>query len=397
MGIFTLKDFNFREKEVLVRVDFNVPVDSRGRITDDARIRAAVPTIKYLIKKKAIVILASHFGRPKDQEPELMMDRIAERLGKILGMHVEKLNDCIGSEVEDYIDEMVPGEVALLENLRFHREEEANDPVFARSLADLAQLYVNDAFGASHRAHASVAGVPLLMPGCAGFLLQKEVESLEKATKSPKRPFVAVMGGVKVSDKISVIKNLLKKVDRLLIGGAMMFTFLKAKGYNVGSSLVEDDRLALARKLLKSRKIILPVDAVVAEKLDKNAKAKAVGIGSISGFGLDIGPETSKLYSQIIKTARTAVWNGPMGKFEWKKFSKGTNAIARAMAGSRAVTIVGGGDSAAAVSRMRLSGKMTHVSTGGGASLEFLEGKKLPGIESLEKSRNRLRKRKPLL
>jgi phosphoglycerate kinase len=324
------------------------------------------------------------------------MDAVAKRLSRLLGKKVAKLDDCIGNDVENFVDEMVPGEVALLENLRFYSEEKENDPGFARSLADLAEFYVNDAFGTCHRAHASVSGVPAIIPGCPGFLVQKEIDVMGKALEKPKRPFIAVMGGVKVSGKIEVIKNLLKKVDKLLVGGAMMFTFLKARGCDVGKSIVEDDKVALAKSLLKNKKIILPVDAVVGNKFAENAKAKAVSIDKIKGIGLDIGPKTMKLYSGIIKKARTVFWNGPMGKFEWKKFAKGTNEIARAMAKSKAVTIVGGGDSIAAVQKLKLAKKMSHVSTGGGASLEFFGGKRLPGLAALEKSCRKFRKSKIL-
>ncbi|MBN2111820.1 phosphoglycerate kinase [Candidatus Woesearchaeota archaeon] len=389
----TLKDFKFSNKEVLVRVDFNVPLDEKGRITDDKRIRAALPTIKYLIKQNAMVILMSHLGRPKGEIVEsLRMDAVAERLSKLLGKEVVKMDECIGSDVEDYVDEMVPGEVILLENLRFYPEEKDNNAEFAQELAELAQFYVNDAFGTCHRADASVEAVTRYLPGCAGFLVEKEIKVMGKALEKPKKPFIAVMGGVKVSDKIEVINNLLKKVDKLLIGGAMMFTFLKAKGHDVGKSIVEDDKIALAKKLLKNRKIVLPVDCVAGDKFEKNAKPKIVGVDKIKGMGLDIGPKTIKMYSDLIKKSKTVIWNGPMGKFEWKKFSKGTDGVAKAMAKSKAVTIVGGGDSAAAVEQLKLEGKMTHVSTGGGASLDFFAGKKLPGLVALEKNYRQFKK-----
>jgi 3-phosphoglycerate kinase len=392
MKYFTLRDFKFANKEVLVRVDFNVPLDSRGNVADDKKIRAALPTIKYLLKKKAMVILMSHLGRPKGKVDEkLGMGKIAKRLEKLLKKKVYKLDDCIGHEVEDLIDEMVPGEVALLENLRFYSEEKKNEANFAESLANLAQVYVNDAFGTCHRSHASVDAITGYIPACAGLLVEKELKAMGKILSKPKKPFTAVLGGAKVSGKIEVIKSLLKKVDHLLIGGAMMFTFLKAKGYNVGKSIVEDGKLKLAKKLLKSKKIVLPVDCIVGNKPSKDAKAKAVSIDKIKGAGLDIGPKTVKLFSGIIKKSKTVAWNGPVGKFEWKKFSKGTAGIAKAIAGSKAASVVGGGDSAAAVENLKLGKKITHVSTGGGASLEFIAGKKLPGLAALGKNRKRFR------
>ncbi len=342
-----------------------------------------------------MIILCAHLGRPNGKiDDRLRMDAVAKRLSTLLGKNVAKLDDCIGNDVETFIDEMVPGEVVLLENLRFHQGEKENDPDFSRSLADLAEFYVNDAFGTCHQAHASIIGVPLIIPGCAGFLLQKELEVMGKAMSKPKKPFVAIMGGVKVSDKINAIRNLLKKVDKLLIGGAMMFTFLKAKGYDVGDSLVENDKIALAKELLKNKKIVLPVDAVVGSKFDEKAAAKTVDLDNIKGMGLDIGPKTAKLYSEIIKKAKTVLWNGPMGKFEWKKFAKGTNEIAKAMAKSKGTTIIGGGDSISAVKKLKLEKKMSHLSTGGGASLEFFEGKALSGISALEKNYKKFKKLK---
>ena len=388
MKHFTLKDFNFSNREVLVRVDFNVPLDKKGRIDDDKRIRASLPTIKYLIKKKAMVVLMAHLGRPKGKvDDNLRMDAVAERLEKLLKKRVFKLDDCIGPSVDNFIDGLFPGEIVLLENLRFYEGEKKNSAFFAQGLAGPCQLYVNDAFGTCHRSHASVEAVTRYLPGCAGMLVEKEIKKMGTALKKPKKPFVAVMGGVKVSGKIEVIKSLLKKVDKLLIGGAMMFTFLKAKGIEVGNSIVDEDRVKLAKALLKNRKIVLPVDCIVGNKFDKSASAKTVGISSIKGIGLDIGPETIKLYKAILKKAKTIVWNGPMGKFEWPKFAKGTGEIAKAMAKSRAVTIVGGGDSAKAVGGLKLEKKMFHVSTGGGASLEFFTGKKLPALTALEKNR----------
>jgi phosphoglycerate kinase len=389
-NIFTIKDFDVKDKRVLVRVDFNVPLDSNGKITNDKRIKAALPTIQYLIKNKAMVILMSHLGKPKGEiVDKLKMDNAAKRLQMLLKKKVYKLNDCIGQDVEDFIDKMVAGEVVVLENLRFYKEEKENDLEFARSLSESADLYVNDAFGTCHRAHASVEGITKYIPSAAGFLVEKEIKIMGEALAKPKKSFAAIMGGAKVSDKINAISNLLKKVDYLLIGGAMMFTFLKSKGIEVGKSLVEDDKLSLARNLLKSKKLIIPVDTVIADKIDKKAKAKTVSVNNIpkNMLGLDIGSETIKNYKKIIAKAKTIIWNGPMGIFEIEKFAKGTNEIAKALAKNRkAVTIVGGGDSAAAIEKLKLEKKLTHVSTGGGASLEFLEGKKLPAIFALEKN-----------
>ncbi len=384
----TLKDLPIRlGKIVLVRADLNVPLKD-GKITDDTRIRESLPTIQYLLKKKAIVLLLSHLGRPKGIDDSLRMDPIAERLEQLLKRHVLKADDCVGAEVEDTINEMHSGDILVLENVRFHPEEEANDDSFARALAELADFYVNDAFGSSHRAHASIVGVPKYLPSAAGFLLEKEIKMLSKALK-PKKPFVVVLGGAKVSDKIGVIENLAKKADKILVGGAMMFTFLKAMGKNVGQSKLEQDKINEARKLLKKlgKKIVLPVDVVVADKPDAKAKTKIVGIDEIpkSMIGLDIGPQTIKLFESELKRAKTVVWNGPMGMFEIPVFAKGTNAVAKAISKLKATTIVGGGDSISAIQKLGIVKKFSHVSTGGGASLEFLEGKKMPGIEVLER------------
>ena len=388
-NIFTIKDFNVKDKRVLVRVDFNVPLDEKGNITNDKRIKAALPTIQYLIKNKAMVILMSHIGKPKGEIIDrLKTGKVAKRLEKLLKKKVYKLDDCIGQDVEDFIDKMATEEVVVLENLRFYKEEKENDLEFSRSLSELADLYVNDAFGTCHRAHASVEGVTKYIPSAAGFLVQKEIEVMGEALAKPKKPFIAIMGGAKVSDKINAINNLLKKVDYLLIGGAMMFTFLKSKGIEIGKSLVEDDKLKLAGNLLKKGKIILPVDTMVADKIDKKANSKIVDVENIPKdmIGLDIGPKTIDNYKKIILKAKTIVWNGSLGVNEIPKFAKGTNETAKALAKSKAVTIVGGGDTAAAVEKLKLENKMTHVSTGGGASLEFLEGKKLTAIAALEKN-----------
>jgi len=392
MAIASLKALPVRPgKKVLVRADLNVPLKD-GKVADDTRIRESLATIKFLLKKKAIVILLSHLGRPKGVDDSLRMDPVAERLGKLLKSHVIKLDDCVGSEVDDALNEMHNGDVVVLENVRFHDEEEANDDSFARALAELADFYVNDAFGSSHRAHASIVGVPKYLLSSAGFLLQKEITMLSNAL-SPKKPFVVVLGGAKVSDKIGVIENLAKKADKILIGGAMMFTFLKALGKDVGQSKLEQDKIGVARQLLNKygKKIVLPVDVVVADNADSKAKCKTVSVDAIpkSSIGLDIGPKTIKLFESELKKAKTVVWNGPMGMFEIAKFARGTDSIAKIISKLRATTIVGGGDSAAAVQKLGLAKKFSHVSTGGGASLEFLEGKTLPGVAALRENAKR--------
>jgi phosphoglycerate kinase len=386
----TLDDIKVKGKRVLVRVDFNVPLKN-GRVADDGRLRAALPTIKALLAKKPrAIILMSHLGRPKGVDPKLRLDPVAARLSKLLNRKVIKLGDCVGSDISTAVIKAKPGAVILLENLRFHSEEEGNDRKFARQLASLADVYVDDAFGSVHRAHASVEGVTHYLPSAAGLLLEKEIVNLSAVLQKPQRPFVAVLGGAKVSDKIGVITNLLKKADAILVGGAMMFTFLKALGRQTGKSLVEKDKLQLAKRLLKESKgrIILPVDAMVARTIKTPAGAKVVPVSAIPKglVGVDIGPETARLYAEIIDEAKTVVWNGPMGVFEVPDFSGGTLAIATAMARNRGLTVVGGGESGEAVRKAGVESKLTHVSTGGGASLEFLEGKKLPGIVALERS-----------
>jgi len=384
----TIRDVPVSGKRVLVRVDFNVPLEG-GEVRDDTRIVAAVPTIRYLLDHKARVILASHLGRPKGKPtPEFSLRPVAKRLGELLGMPVAFVGECVGPEVEAAVAALKPGEVLMLENLRFHAEEEANDPEFSRKLAALADLYVNDAFGTAHRAHASTAGVAAYLPAVAGFLMEKEIDYLSRALEAPSRPFVAILGGAKISDKIGVVKNLLGKVDRLLIGGGMANTFLKAQGYDVAESLVEEDSVAIAKELLAqgAGRILLPTDAVVANAFAADAEAKVVPVGQVpAGWRiLDIGPETVKAYSKALRGAKTVVWNGPMGVFEFPRFAEGTFAIARALAKlPGAVTIIGGGDSAAAVEQAGVADKVSHVSTGGGASLEFLEGKTLPGVAAL--------------
>lgn len=386
----TLNDLDVKGKGVLVRVDFNVPLDKKtGEITDDKRIKETLPTIKFLIDRNAKVILCSHLGRPDGKVAEnLRMDKIAYRLGQLLNKKVKKLNDCVGDYVKGEVMKMGDGDVVLLENLRFHPEEEENDESFSRQLADLAELYVNDAFGTCHRAHASTYGAAQYLKSAAGFLVEKEIRIMGKAMENPDRPFIAILGGVKVSDKIKVIESLLNKVDKLLLGGAMIFTFYKAQGKNIGSSKVDEDGIELAKKLMNNRKIVLPTDVIIADKFDASANSKIAEVNNIPDgwMGLDIGPGTVDEYRRILSTAKTVVWNGPMGVFEFEKFADGTKEIAKFLTTLKATTIIGGGDSAAAVEKFGYASKLTHVSTGGGASLEFFEGKKLPGIEALENS-----------
>jgi phosphoglycerate kinase len=384
----TIRDVDVRGKRVLVRVDFNVPLDA-GAVTDDTRIRAALPTIQYLLDRDAIVILASHLGRPKGAPmPEFVMDPVARRLSELLGRPVRKLDDSAGPQVEAAVGEARPGDVLVLENTRFHPGETKNDPGYARQLAALAELYVNDAFGSAHRAHASTEGVAHYLPAVAGFLMEKEIEFLGGALSAPRRPFVAILGGAKISDKIGVIQNLLGQVESLLIGGGMANTFLKAQGYHVGESLVEDGSLEVARDLLAQAgdRLVLPVDAVVADRFDADALSQIIPVGDVpSGWRiLDVGPRTLELFHKRLEGARTVVWNGPMGVFEFPRFARGTEAVAQMLAAlPDAVTIVGGGDSVAAIQDAGLAGKMSHISTGGGASLEFLEGRTLPGVAAL--------------
>lgn len=387
MSIFKLDDFDFSNKVVLVRVDLNVPIDKKGKVLDDKRIRAVLPTINYLIKKNARIVLMAHLGRPKGKiVEELRLTNVGKRLEKLLGFDITTLKDCIGSGAEKHIIKLSPGNIILLENLRFYEEEKNDDEEFAIKLADLGELYVNDAFGVCHRANASVHAITKFLPSCAGLLLQKEIKMLSQIIEKPKKPFIAILGGAKVSDKIGIIKSLLKKIDKLLIGGAMMFTFLKAQGLETGNSIVENDKLKIAKELLKNPKLILPVDTVVAKEPGKKVKTKNVLVQGIPKdmVGLDIGKDTIKYYQTIIKNAKTIFWNGPLGMFEIKKFAKGTNDLIKIIAKSKATSIIGGGETGAAVEKLKLSSKFTHVSTGGGASLEFVEGKKLPGIAALE-------------
>ena len=387
----TIEDIDVSGKKVLVRCDFNVPLDENKNITDETRINAALPTIKYLLEHKAAVILCSHLGRPKGEfNMKYSLAPVAKRLSEKLGFEVKLAKDVIGPDAKKLAAEVKPGQAVLLENVRFHAEEEKNDPAFAKELASMADIYVSDAFGTVHRAHASTAGVAEYLPAVAGFLIGKELNFLGKAVTNPERPFVAILGGAKVKDKIGVITNLIEKVDTLLIGGGMAYTFMKATGGEIGNSLCDDERLSLALELLdkakaKGVKLLLPIDNVCGKEFNNDTEQMICESGKIpEGWeGLDIGPKTVELFSKEIKAAKTVVWNGPMGVFEMPNFAKGTLAIATAMAESDATTIIGGGDSAAAVTQMGLAGKMSHISTGGGASLEFLEGKTLPGVAAL--------------
>ena len=383
----TVKDVDVKGKRVLVRVDFNVPLKD-GKVADDTRVRAALPTIKYLIEQEAALILCSHLGRPKDgPDPAFSLKPVAAYLSDILGKPVAFAEDCIGPVAEKAAAGLKPGDVLVLENTRFHKEEKKNDPEMAKQLASLADIFVNDAFGSAHRAHASTEGVTKFLPSVAGFLLEKEIQYLDKAIEDPKRPFVAILGGAKVSDKIGVIKNLLTKADTVLIGGGMANTFFKAQGYPVADSLVEDGVLDTARELVKEGgpKLRLPVDMVIADKFDNDAQSKVMAVGPVpDGWRiLDVGPETVENYSKVIREAGTVVWNGPMGVFEMPNFVKATFAIAQAVADSDAISIIGGGDSAAAIAKSGLADKISHISTGGGASLEMLEGIQLPGLAAL--------------
>ena len=387
----TVKDIDLKDKKVLVRCDFNVPMDENKKITDNTRIVAAIPTIKYLLESNCAIILCSHLGRPKGEfKPEYSLAPVAEELAKLLGKEVIMAKDVIGEDAKQKAANLKQGQIMLLENVRFHKEETDNSPEFAKELASMAQIYVNDAFGTAHRAHSSTAGVAAYLPAVSGFLIEKELKFLGNAINNPQRPFVAILGGAKVSDKIGVIDSLLDKVDTLMIGGGMAYTFFKAQGYEVGNSICELDKLDLAKQAMekakeKGVKLMLPVDTKIGKEFKPDTESKTVAWTEIpEGWeGFDIGEKTIKMFVDELQTAKTVVWNGPLGLFEFDQFAIGTNEIAKALSKIDATTIIGGGDSAAAVEKAGLADKMTHISTGGGASLEFLEGKKLPGIECL--------------
>lgn len=389
----TVRDIDLKDKKVIVRCDFNVPLDENGKITDNRRIVGALDTIKYLLEQNAKIILVSHLGRPKGEvKPEFSLKPVAEELSRLLGKDVKLASDIIGESAKTLTSNMKSGDIVLLENIRFDAREEKNDLEFAKQLASMAEIYVNDAFGTAHRAHSSTAGIAQYLPAVSGFLMEKELNFLGTALENPKRPFVAILGGAKVSDKIAVIDNLLNKVNSLIIGGAMANTFIKAMEYNVGNSLCETDKIDLANELiekakLKNIKLILPIDAKIGKEFNKDTESKIVDINNVpEGWSIfDIGPKTIELYKKELENAKTIVWNGPVGLFEFDQFAIGTNSVAEILASlDNATTIIGGGDSAAAVEKSGLADKMTHISTGGGASLEFLEGKKLPGVECLQ-------------
>ncbi|MBA7616633.1 Phosphoglycerate kinase [subsurface metagenome] len=388
----SLEDIDLKGKSIIMRVDFNVPLDKEGNITDDTRIRASLPSIKYVLGNGTKLILMSHLGRPKGQvKEELRLSPVGKRLSELLGKEVIQCKDSIGEETKKIVSGMQTGDVALLENLRFHKEEEANDPEFSRSLAEYADNYVNDAFGTAHRAHASTEGIAHRLPAVAGCLMKKEIDFLGRLISQPEQPYIAIIGGAKVSTKIGVLEKLIEKVNVLIIGGGMSYTFLKAKGFEVGNSLVETDKVNLAFGLIKKAdnkgvKMMLPIDHSVADKVEATAKIKTIERNAFSPqmIGVDIGPKTIRIFKKEIKYGKTILWNGPMGIFEIDKFAKGTNQIAKAIAACSGITVVGGGDSVAAVNKIGIADKIDHVSTGGGASLEFLEGKELPGIKALQ-------------
>lgn len=388
----TVKDINLSNKKVIMRADFNVPLNDDLEITDDTRIRAALPTIKHILRENASLILMSHLGRPKGvMQDNLRLNPVAERLSELLNLEVKKVEDCIGEEVKTAASSLKGGEVLLLENLRFHKEETENNEEFAQQLSSLAEIYVNDAFGTAHRAHASTEGITKFLPSVAGFLLEKEIYFLSSVIKNPQRPFIVILGGAKISTKMGVFNNLLDKVDSILVGGGMIFTFLKSRGINIGKSILETEQEVEAFEIFKKAKneekeLVMPVDVLVADDISETAKTKVVDVNQIPDdmSGVDIGPKSIKLFKKKIADAKTIIWNGPMGIFEIDKFAEGTLEVAKAVAGADATTIIGGGDSVAAVNQFGLTDKITHISTGGGASLEYLEGKALPGIESLE-------------
>jgi len=386
----SMNDIDVKGKRVFVRVDFNVPMEA-GKITDETRIRAAIPTIEQLVNAGAKVILASHLGRPKGEvNEEMRLTAVGTRLAELMNKPVTKLDESIGAAVQAAVNNMQDGDIVLLENVRFHKGEEKNDAALAQEFAKLADLYINDAFGAAHRAHASTEGIAKFVPAVSGLLMEKELDVLGKALSNPERPFTAIIGGAKVKDKIGVIENLLDKVDHLIIGGGLVFTFVKAMGHDIGKSLLEEDKIELAKSFIEQAKakgvqLHMPVDAVVANEFSKDAETQVVAIDAIPSdwMGLDIGPKTAGNYAEVIKASKLIIWNGPMGVFEMEKFANGTKTVADAMAVTEGYTIIGGGDSAAAVEKFEVAGKMDHISTGGGASLELMEGKALPGIVAL--------------
>jgi len=391
MAKLTVKDLDLKGKRILIRVDFNVPLTPDLRVSDDTRIKAALPTIRYAVEQSAKVILMSHLGRPKGKVvEELRLTPVAKRLSELLGQEVKKVDDCVGEEVERAVSELKDSEVLLLENVRFHPEEEKNDPEFAKQLAKLGDVFINDAFGSCHRAHASVVGVADYLPAAAGFLLMKEIEYFEKILHNPEKPFYAILGGAKVSDKIGVIENLLSLADKILIGGGMAYTFLKTQGIAIGGSKLEENKIEIAGQLLaeaqkRDKKIILPQDHIVVEKIDSEAQAEIVGLEIPEGkIAVDIGPKTVEIFKQELKDAKMIVWNGPLGIFEMDKFAAGTRQVAEFVGQLPAIKVAGGGDTAAALEKFGLADKFDHVSTGGGASLEYLEGKTLPGIAALK-------------
>ncbi len=388
----SITDIDLKGKRVLARVDFNVPQDENGNVTNDARIRGALPTIEYILNQGAKLILCSHLGRPKGQfNPKYSVKPAAERLGELLGRKVPVADDVVGESAKSMAAALKDGEVMMIENVRFHAEEEANDPEFAKELASLADVYVNDAFGAAHRAHASTAGVAAYLPAVAGFLMAKEIDFIGGVLENPQRPFVAILGGAKVKDKLGVITNLLEKVDTLIIGGGMAYTFFKAQGYEIGESIVDDTKIDFCKEILakakeKGVKLVLPVDNLASHGFNNDEEPTVFKTGEIPADmqGLDIGPESCKLFAEVIASAKTVMWNGPMGVFEFSKYAGGTLAVAKAMAALDGITVIGGGDSAAAVEQLGFADKMTHISTGGGASLEYMEGKVLPGVACLQ-------------
>lgn len=386
----SIKDFDIKGKRVLIRADFNVPLDDSLNITDDMRIKSSLPTIRYALENGGSVVLMSHLGRPKGEvKDEMRLDPVSNRLKELLDKEVTKLDDCVGANVKDAVKNSKAGDIVLLENLRFHKEETKNEPDFAKELAGLGDIFINDAFGTCHRAHASTEGVTKYLPSGSGFLVEKEIAYFERLLKNPEKPYVAILGGAKVSDKIEVLNRLMESVDTILVGGAMAYTFMRSIGMNVGSSKLEKDKLELAKEIIdkaekKNVRLVLPTDHIIADRVDNSANAREITGDIPDGWiGLDIGKETVKKFKEILKSAKTVIWNGPVGFFEMAKFSGGTKEIAKFLADLDCTTVIGGGDTAAAVMQLGLGDKMSHISTGGGASLEYLEGKELPGIAAL--------------